>query len=276
MPHRLITISILAFWMSMTGWLIYREVVPMLLADDSPTVQIDLTDEVGSPLVGWFVYDKKNERIGSAISKIVANKDRSYDFRSSYHFEKLDFGPGRIRRLENVFRASEDGKLQALSARFEFDAPGVPDIVVEVDGEVEDHMLEPRISFKGQKFLTLDKIDMREQGSVVNPMLLVNRLRGLREGRSWRITLFDPFRGMTAKFIPALVKQAAAMPTLIAEVHADTLFWDRKQVACYRIDYYEPPKEPSARTWVRKIDGLVLQQEANRDGIELVLKRVPN
>ena len=56
---------------------------------------------------------------------------------------------------------------------------------------------------------------------------------------------------------------------------ADTLKWDKKEVVCNVIEYRELGKEVAARTWVRKSDGLVLQQEASF-GFELVLRRVPN
>ena len=52
--------------------------------------------------------------------------------------------------------------------------------------------------------------------------------------------------------------------------------WGKKEVACLVIEYREPGKDVSARTWVRKSDGLVLQQEANHLGFAMILQRVPN
>lgn len=283
MPHRLITCAIVAFWLAMTGWLVYREVLPMLLADEVPTAQIDFTDEISSPIVGWQVF-RDGKRIGSATSKITACDDRGYEFRSIYNFESLTIANlVQIKRMENVYRVTEEGKLKALSAKFGINLAreavvALPDTIVEVKGEVIDNQLEPKILHDGKEMnlFSFGKIDMTEQGNVINPMLLVNRLKGLREGKSWRITMFDPFRGTTSKFIPKLVEQSASMPVLIAEVKVDTLVWSDSTVPCYKIEYYEPGKEVTARTWARKRDGLVLQQEANRDSFELVLKRVPN
>src|SRR5436190_9766300 len=92
MPHRLVTIGIIAFWLAMTGWLIQREIIPYLTAEDVPIAQIDFLDEISSPLVGWTVFKKKGlaeERIGSATSRVVRNDDNTYDFRAHYHFDKF-------------------------------------------------------------------------------------------------------------------------------------------------------------------------------------------
>jgi hypothetical protein len=227
---------------------------------------------------------KKGVHIGSARSQVRRKDERSYDFWAAYTFEQFNVGMLHVSKMEHVYRVSEDGKLQAISVKSWFhlgnDRPafGVNDMMAEVQGEVEGNTLEPRLLYNGveQKLFSFGKIDMNEQGSVVNPMLPVNRLRGLRDGRTWKITMFDPFRGMTGGLMKALVKQSATVPTLIAEVSSDTLFWDKKLVACHKIEYYEPGKEVTARTWARKLDGMVLQQEASRDSFDLVLKRVPN
>ena len=109
MPPRLITLAIIAFWLTMTGFLIHYEVMPMMLAEVSPHFQPDLTDEISSPLVGWTVLRDGN-RIGSGTSKVIANDDGQFEFRSSFHFEKLSIGnSAHIRSLENVYRVTEDG-----------------------------------------------------------------------------------------------------------------------------------------------------------------------
>ncbi len=279
MPPRIIIVAILAFWLTMTGFLIHREVLPMMLADVSPNFQPDLTDEIGSPLVGWTVL-RDSERIGSGTSKVHANDDGKFEFRSTFHFDNLSIGPAHIRLMENMYRVTEDGKLLAVSTRVAVNigkqrhAFGEPDLTFGLHGEVNDGIFEPSITFNGvdQK---LDKIDMPNQGSVVNPMHLVNRLRGLSVGQMWKINMIDPFRGLTDKFVGDFGK-GAKIPALLAEVKADALTWNKKEVACLVIEYREPGKEVSARTWVRRADGLVLQQEASHLGFEMILQRVPN
>jgi len=274
MPPRLITLGIVLFWLSMTSWLVVREVVPMLLADDSPTVQIDFTERLtgGAALVGWNVK-KDGERIGSGTSRIVVDEvDEWYEFRSNFHYEKfVILKKVQVQQLENIYRVNKAGHLQSLSVKAKVKVDGLQ-VEIGIDGTVENNVLEPRIFGLGFLDQKLDKIPMK-QGNVLNPMHLVSKLRGLREGKMWKIPLFDPLASLKEKFI---AKQAGSMPVLIAEVKVDKLLWDRKIVPCYKIEYYEPGKEVIARTWARKADGLVLQQEANHLGFDMVLQRVPS
>jgi hypothetical protein len=277
MPSRLYIGVILAFWLTMTGWLIQREVVPMMLADAAPTFQIDLTQEiewtderdgkrVGSAPVFWTVeYNQK--RVGRATSQVVAHRDRSYEFRSLFHFDghKFKVGPASISAMENTYRITEDGKLVSLSATVDASFGKVG-----IQGEVVNGFFESRV-FAGAFEQNLDKVDLPQEGSIVNPMHLVNRVRGLHEGRTWKITLLDPFRGLTEKF----VGKGMTIPALIAVVRSDTMSWDHKEVACYKIEYHEVGKDVVGRTWVRRSDGLVLKQESSHHGFELILQRVP-
>src|SRR5882762_9835549 len=116
MPPRFITLGILLFWCSMTTWLMMREVVPMLLADDSPTVEVDLTIEIGgSPSVGWIV-EKDGTRIGGGTSRIVYDRETdTYEFRSAFHYEKFGIGPAKITQLDSMYRVTKEGELKALS-----------------------------------------------------------------------------------------------------------------------------------------------------------------
>src|SRR5438309_2170212 len=133
MPSRLITGAILAFLLAMTGWLIQREVVPMMLADAAPAYQIDLTEELewterndgkrrGSIETRWSV-DLNGKRLQKAArSRVVANEDRTYEFRSFFLFEedvlKIELLGLKIdsEEMENMYRVTQDGKLLAVSA----------------------------------------------------------------------------------------------------------------------------------------------------------------
>ena len=269
MPSRLMIAAILAFWLGMTGLLIQREVVPMMVADASPTYQLDLTDEIGAPLLGWHIK-RDGKRVGSATSRIVAKEDRSYEFHSTFHFDQAFF---QVKQIESVDRINEDFKLQGLSIKFTFESG----LIAEIRGEVANQSLEPRLFIDDaeNKLFQWGKIDMTQQGSVVNPMRLVSRLRRLAEGQTWKITMLDPFRGITLPVGGDLIKHMSAPPSLIANVTTDNLKWNKKEVSCYKIEYHEPGKEVTARTWIRKVDGMVLQQESSHLSFEMTLERIP-
>ena len=77
--------------------------------------------------------------------------------------------------------------------------------------------------------------------------------------------------------VPENLRKSAAIKLTAgrteAEVAAETLSWRNQEVPCFRIDYREPGKRVTARTWVRRQDGLVLRQEAEHLGKELILER---
>jgi hypothetical protein len=272
MPPRLQTGAIILFWLAMTGWLLYREVVPMMLADISPSYTIDLTDEIGAKPVSWLI-SLNGSRIGLGVSVVRPAEDRTYEFKTTLRFEKFEKAGMVIKKFQSMYRVTEEGKLRAMSAKFDVKIADT-DVLGEFRGEVKNNILHPRgfINEKEQEFLELDDIDISKQGNIVNPMHLVSRLRGLRNGQTWKITKIDPLQALKKVGI----QQGMSAASLIAEVTTAELEWDGKQVECHKIEYHEPGKEPAARTWVRKIDGFVLQQEATHYGKDLVMRRIPD
>src|SRR5262245_28627607 len=93
MPSRLFTATVVVFWLGMTALLFYREVLPMMLAEDSPSYLINLTDEIGSPKANWFLFLNKKPA-GKCVS-LIAMEGLSYEFRCSMRFSQLSF-PGGI------------------------------------------------------------------------------------------------------------------------------------------------------------------------------------
>jgi hypothetical protein len=269
MPSRLMTGAILAFWLAMTALLIQREVVPMMVADASPTYQLDLTDEIGAPLIGWHIK-RDGKRAGSATSRIIAKDDRSYEFQSTFHFDKAFLD---VKQIESVDRINEDGKLQSLSVKFTFESGHD----AEIRGEVVNHGMEPRLFINGEESMLLQwgKIDMTQQGSVTNTLSLLSRLRRLDEGQTFKVAGLDAFRGVTLPVGGDLIKQMSAPSSLIATVSLGKLTWNKREVSCYKIEYHEAGKDVTARTWVRKLDGMVLQQESSRLGFEMTVERIP-
>ena len=284
MPSRLITAAILAFWLTMTGWLIQREVVPTMLADVAPSFHIDLTEEIEwterndgkrGAFVRWTV-DYNGARVGKAKSRVVANEDRSYELHCAFKFDdgKFAIGPLNIDKMESMYRIADD-KLLALSADIEANV-GKVKIQGDVVAGFFDARLFGEVVLLGKFDYQFDKLNLPQHGSVLNPMLPVNRLRvngmgGLYDGKTWKIPLLNPFADLAEKF----VGKGMTIPMVIAIVSVDTLEWDKKDTACFKIEYHEPGKEVTARTWVRKLDGLVLRQESKHHGFEMVLQRIP-
>jgi hypothetical protein len=238
---------------------------------NAPTVQIDLTDEIGSPLVGWVMLSD-GKRVGSATSRIKALEGRVFEFHSTFHFDEVVVA--QLKTIETMDRVGEDGKMQAMAMKVVLHPN-----VYELEGTVVDEKMALRVFFNTHevniKSLGLDEIDMSGQGKAVSSLKLVSRLRGLHEGQTWSEDTFDPSRGLKDK-IAVEVFKSVRIPSLLAQVKLDTLTWDKKEVACHLIEYHDSNKNQVARVWVRKRDGLVLQREVSVLGRELTLQRVPH
>jgi hypothetical protein len=158
---------------------------------------------------------------------------------------------------------------------------------------VQDGTFQPagQITMPGEtQKIEFDPVPLTGRGSVLNPLHPVNRLTGLRPGRTWQIPLFDPLSVLTAARLegkntkdPAMLAVMALLQgnsngsqlrrlnaTVLAGVQS--LSWDDQEEVCQVIEYRDG--DLSAHTWVRQKDGIVLQQEANLRGDQMVLKRV--
>lgn len=267
MPPRLVTGAIIAFWLAMTGWLIQREVVPMLMADVSSAYEVDLTDQIqlgAAPVeTPWTVY-REGKRIGMGKSKVISHgNDNTYEFRSVFHFDEFRVGIIKVRGMENTYHVTDDSKLIEVTSRIHADLIGT----VELSGKVAQRKFHPKLRVNElDDLIKIDPVDLSRSDKIINPMHLLNRLRGLHTRQTWSIPLLDPLRS---------VNDAGKMsiPELIAIVESDTLTWEKKEVVCHKIEYRKRGEdEVMARTWVRKSDGLVLQQDANY-GFNLVMRR---
>jgi hypothetical protein len=285
MPPRLICLSIIAFWTTMTGWLLYREVWPRFRAGEPPPYNIDLTEEVGADMVSWNIY-QKDQNVGIGYSQVARLADRTFQLRSQFRFNtstlKLPLLGGfdnkiLLKKLVGVYHVNDTGELLGMSsALYLGDPPHTPgaiqDFELEVRGAVKEGMLEPKVLLGGVELPQLDfgKLQVPVKRSILNPMHLLNRVPGLRAGQHWRVPLLDPLGGQLS-FVP----KTLSMPELEASVEPASLAWNGADVACYRILYRKPGEdEVRASTWVRRRDGLVLRQEAGAGRFGFTIERV--
>jgi hypothetical protein len=268
MPPRWLTLFILAFWAATTGWMVYREVLPRLRANDPPPFAIELTDEVNGPAIIWVVLENGKD-IGSGASMVRRMPDRTFRLYSEFAFKDVNLIPTlKFRKLTSMYRVTAEGALREFEATAQSPIGIGQDISIHVSGEVEDGFLSPQIEVSG--FPKVKGAKVQVPVNVLNPMHLLNKLRGVHEGQSWVIPLLDP----VSANLPG--QPAPEMPLVEGTVVADVLTWHAEEVPCFKIEYRPVgANRIVARTWVRQHDGLVLQQEAHHQGMQLVLQRFP-
>jgi hypothetical protein len=152
------------------------------------------------------------------------------------------------------------------------------EIKAQVEGQVRQRRFWPRCWIEtarwGKQEVNIKPVEVSTHGTVLNPLHPVNRLAGVRPGQRWRMPLIDPLAdALAAKLAEELPAGKMGPRFLDAEVLPDVkvLNWDKHDVPCLVIEYRND--EITARTWVRSSDGLVLRQEADRDGDRLIMQR---
>jgi hypothetical protein len=320
MPPRNLTLAIVAFWLGITGWMVYRDLWPRLHSGEPPPFAIDLTDEVSvgnvlgqgpgaqftAQAIPWSIQ-LRGKRIGYALTRVQRHEDRTFELVAELRFDpKLDAGPLEVKRVTSSYHVTSSGELLGLGIRALLEdqagllrafiaSLGVPtlrgtQVEVGIEGEVKDGLFHPHaMAYDNdptkppaqalikkelpEGILKLHPVPISEGGTVLNTMQPLNRLQGLREGQTWRVPRIDPLEAVLATLNmggPPRIRY------LDAQVSSGTLSWGGRDEPCWRIDYAEPGRPEAARTWVRRRDGLVLQQEARQDGTEMVLRRDPH
>jgi hypothetical protein len=269
MPSRLGVLSIVLFWLISSTWLIVREIAPLFRAGEPPAFLTDVTDEVGGTQINWRIL-RKGESAGDGNSHVRRRPDRTFELFSELRFQNFTIlKVWEIRRIASRYRVDKDGNLKALETEVKLATEGL-ETKAQVKGAVQDGLFTPRVFLNGvEKHLgpfQPQPVEVGSHGNVLNSMHLLNKVQGLWAGRSWKVPLLDPLGSV-------LPGRQALTRALIASVSTSELEWQGQTVPCFRIDYQESGKKATAHTWVRRSDGLVLQQEASHDAMDMVLVR---
>jgi len=301
MPPRLVVLLIVAGWAATMSWLLYREWWQWHAAEGAPPFLIDLVDEAAPQAAAWHIL-RDDKEIATARTSMEPQKDDSFALTTEINKLDLDFdtplplGPfSKIKlslgKLRNVLRVNRDGELLRLYTDVEIDLGRLLQARFEIHGVPRDGRLELRAVTElptGKAEHQLPSVEFPSR-NVLNPLLPLNRIKGLTPGRRWRITAVDPIADALAASIRQMSAQLAQeakgagsllehLPVggpreLLAEVLPQTqpLTWQGQVHDCWVIEYRS--KEVAARTWVRASDGLVMRQETIGMGERLTLQR---
>ncbi len=311
MPSRPVVVLILLFWLAVLGVVAYREVVPRFFGSEPPTPEFVAADELSQATISWTIYrgpaDKPtDEKIGKMTSRTeyVADDD-SFRFVNNYHKLKLTLLAFEVNVVSatTVLRVDRDGRLkeQTLRGNAEIDTGWLGGgqkltATAEAGGVVKDGFLEGSATLTAPDLLSEPSVGTFTpvavpDGQVLNPLMPVDRLRGVTPGKRWTVRQVDPLReALSELMVKGLQEEFAKQgggkktptpvtlpppPELLAEVLLHPVPLDRPggPVNCWVIEYRCEKPKIEARTYVRRDDGRVLRQEATAYGDRLRFER---
>jgi hypothetical protein len=274
MPPRPLTLAILAFWLATTGWLVYSDLWPRWQPGQPPPFVIDLADEArNSHGVWWTLIRNGREECKVVTSIEYMPADDLFELRTRLTDGKRNSSlPVNFRNLSLTVRVNRDGYWRSLSATFRPHLPTAgpeTDPLVGVEGTVEAGRLTLRVQSDDLDFdHTFPPVAVQQHGTLLNPLMPLNRLPDVRPGQRWRVPLVVPLGGTFSL-------SEGPVQFLDAEVQSEpeSLEWKQQPVPCHVIAYRGD--DVHGHTWVSQVDGLVLKQAITFGQDEWVLKREP-
>src|SRR3954470_12018028 len=116
MPPRWLSLAIISFWLSTTGWLVYHDVWPYLRSDQPPPFSVDLIDEVQArrPPTLWTVR-LNGERVFQGRTRIEHPAPEVFELHAEL-ISQTGCAPAsvsgcRVSRLHSAYRVDNEGNL---------------------------------------------------------------------------------------------------------------------------------------------------------------------
>jgi hypothetical protein len=294
MPSRWQCLLIVVAWVAATGWLVVRELEPGFRGHEPPPYVVELTAETqveSAPAVMWKVY-QNGQGEESYLLKTWMDR-REQDDTLAFH---ADVKPAPLageeikatlllKRLESEYRINREGHLRELKVEGVLSSrpvPGLPDLgfspqfrlnAIVLAGEIVARMNLPQLEGFIRDANANFSFPVSQNGAVFLPLHPVNKVHGVRPGRSWRVPEIDPLgnalRAWFRKFKIPLPDRGERFLDARVRDQAEPFPYDMgdgERHVCWVIDYHGPEGDTAtATTWVEVDTDLVLCQEAKSD-----------
>ena len=281
MPPRWLTLTIIAFWLGATGWLVWRDLWPRWRPGEPPPYHIDLVEEVHRGRDAnahlWVVFEGDRETMQAKSWVEHLQEDDTFALHLEFKPRPIFRAPQgglvpRMRFVSSMLRVTREGSLRELEVRAAVNGSFGPlpvNSTLLLAGGVRGERFHPRYRVE-QAGLTLLEgklaaVDVSYHGSVLVPQHPVNKIQGLRPGQRWRMPVVDPFAAAFGFADAVRHVNAHVLP------EPQLLLWRDNKKTCLVIEY--EGEDEKAATWVEVGSGLVQRQEAAFGGNRLVLQR---
>jgi len=273
MPSRLACVGILLLWAVATVGLMTRDVLPDLLIGPPPDLRsIASANSTDGPTKWAIMVDddpslQSLRTVGQAVTESKRLADGQLRLQSKVWFDSGDllrstpFASRDKARIEvdTVCDIDLSGNLKSFQAVVRADGTKIP--LLTLDGVFKIRAIE--MTARGPiPLLNFTKsIPYEPKTLIQNALGPIDRMPGLAVGQRWEARMISPLTGK--------------LDVVKAEVtRKSEIYWDKSMVATLEVVQKIPPAI-SARSWVRKSDGLVLRQEVPFPVVKLIVERLP-
>src|SRR5262245_40767308 len=181
MLPRYLTIGVVAFWLTTSGWLLYREILPSFRSGQPPPFTIDLADEAQLKIqrIHWTILraDKGGEKQIGRARTWVDHRSADDTFELHSQIEQLRLGSGlvlvKVPEFTSMYAVSRDGDLHEMSAKVTVSVVGF-EVKARVNGKVREQRFWPHLRIEttgwGPNEIELDPVAVSSHGTVLNPL----------------------------------------------------------------------------------------------------------
>lgn len=274
MPHRLVCVGILLFWLIAASALVTRDLLPELLIGSPPDLRsISLAEQSAKP-THWSILVAEDpallnlRTVGNAVTESSLKKDGWVEMSSRVLIEGNDLlrgtpfetPGGDNERLEVISNNQIDPSGNLYSFRASVRSSSLPGELIVLEGRLKNNALEVRCKGPIAILNWTRSFPYQARGMVQNTLGPMDRMPGLQVGQRWESRMVSPLTGR--------------VETVRVEVtRKGVLTWGNNPVSALEVVARATPT--SVRIWVRP-DGLVLRQEVPLPFLgRLVLERQP-
>ena len=273
MPSRLACIGILLLWAVASVCLIRRDILPELLIGPPPNLRSIASADPADGPTRWsiMVADDKNLQSLRPVGQAVTESKRLADgqlrlegkvwFEAKGLLEGTPFASKDQARIEvdNVCDIDLSGNLKSFRAVVRADGAETP--LLTLNGEFKNRAIEVKAQGPIPPLNFTKQFPYEPKTMIQNVFGPIDRMPGLAVGQRWEARSISPLTGMIDVVKAEVVKKSE-------------IYWDKSMVATLEVVQKIPPAF-SARSWVRKSDGLVLRQEVPFPFVTLIIERLP-
>lgn len=263
MPRPIFRIYIVAFWITMTAWLINAEVLPHLGYGEMGFRSV-LDQRAVDETVRWRI-ELDSDEIGTASTTIKPNTDGSFSIINNIRLDVSAFLPGgRTEPQEAVERVRVDSRISVDALR-RLDSLEVklvfPDRIDEIliNGTIQDEQLKLTLSgFENIPGVpTRFKFPVDRESLFADKFVPLDKIPDLRVGGKWTSRSVNPFVAASGPF-RWLMGGKSIEVTLNEVTGTESIPFQNQLVECFVIEHKHDDRVST--TWARLSDGAVLRR----------------